>query len=148
MQSLVAAAAVPVLPLELRAADRRVGPLRADPQQLLDLPHGFSYRVVSRIGTLMADGFKVPGSHDGMAAFPGEDGRIILVCNHELAPSEQELSAFTGVDQASFDAVRDKLYDAGHGSTPGAGGTTTTIFNPQTGETERQHLSLAGTDTN
>ena len=148
MQSLVAAATVPALPVELRAADRQVGRLKADPKQLLALPAGFEYRIVSQVGTTMADGFKVPGAHDGMAAFPGADGRIILVCNHELAPTAQAHSAFAGVDQALFDAVRDQLYDAGGGSTPGAGGTTTTVFNPATGETERQHLSLAGTDTN
>ena len=148
MQGLVAAAAVPALPFAARAADRRVGPLKADPKQLLDLPEGFEYRVVSQIGTPMADGFKVPGAHDGMAAFPGKDGRVILICNHELAPNAQRWSAFADVGQDQFDAIRDKLYDQGGGSTPGAGGTTTTIFNPKTGETERQHLSLAGTDTN
>ena len=33
-------------------------------------------------------------------------------------------------------------------STPLTGGTTTTLFNPATGKTERQHLSLAGTENN
>ena len=96
----------------------------------------------------MTDGFSVPGAHDGMAAFPGEDGRIILVSNHELAPSEQRKSAFAGGDDSAFKEAIDKLYDPGGGSTPGAGGTTTTIYNPQTGEAERQYLSLAGTELN
>ena len=39
----------------------------------------------------MDDGFLVPGGHDGMAAFPGPDGKTILVRNHEL-----ETDAHTG----------------------------------------------------
>ena len=148
IQSLVAAAALPAASLEVRAADRKIGPLKADPNQLLDLPSDFRYRVVSQIGTPMADGFAVPGSHDGMAAFSGADGRIVLVTNHELAPSEQRLSAFASADESAFRGALDKLYDAGGGSTPAAGGTTTTIYNSKTGTTERQHLSLAGTELN
>ena len=148
VQSLVAAAAVPALPLELRAADKKVGPLQSDPNRLLDLPAGFDYRIVSQLGTPMADGLNVPGSHDGMAAFAGDNGRIILVCNHEVAPSQQDLSAFAEADPAKYDAISDRLYDRGGGKTPGAGGTTTTVYNPATRETERQHLSLAGTEWN
>jgi secreted PhoX family phosphatase len=96
----------------------------------------------------MGDGFRVPEAHDGMAAFAGDDGRIILICNHELAPSKQRQSAFAGSEEQLFDAALDKLYDPGGGSTPGAGGTTTTIYNPETRETERQFLSLGGTETN
>ena len=96
----------------------------------------------------MSDGLKVPQAHDGMAAFAGDDGRIILVCNHELGLGDQDNGAF-GRDPATMpDFVRDKLYDAGAGVTPGRGGTTTTIYNPASGKTERQHLSLAGTEIN
>jgi secreted PhoX family phosphatase len=124
------------------------GALRPDPGKILDLPPGFSYRVVSRAGDTMSDGFKVPAAHDGMAAFPGEDGRIRVVCNHELPPSHTRHSAF-GDDFASVpESVRDRLYDQGGGRTPGAGGTTTSVYNPRTGETERQFLSLAGTEVN
>ena len=42
----------------------------------------------------MDDGFKVPPAHDGMAAFAGPDGRVILVCNHEMPPAFPEYSAF------------------------------------------------------
>ncbi len=40
------------------------------------------------------------------------------------------------------------LYDRGGDSTPALGGTTTTVYNPATGETEKQFLSLAGTEIN
>ncbi len=63
---------------------RYQGVLRADPNGLLDLPEGFSYQVVSRAGEAMSDGLRVPGAHDGMAAFDGQDGRIVLICNHEM----------------------------------------------------------------
>ena len=148
LQSLIIAAVTPSLPLQARARDRKIGPLTADPNGMLDLPKDFSYRIISRAGTPMSDGLVVPGYHDGMAAFTGEDGRIRLVCNHEIAPSQQRRSAFADVSERVFEDIRHRLYDQGGGSTPGAGGTTTTIINPQSGETERQHLSLAGTELN
>ena len=62
----------------------RYGPLLRDPHRILDLPKGFRYRVISRTGDRMADGFVVPGFPDGMAAFSGRDGKVILIRNHEL----------------------------------------------------------------
>ena len=115
---------------------------------MIDLPVGFSYRIVSRAGERMDDGLRVPNAHDGMAAFAGDDDRIILVCNHELGLNQTNLGAF-GSDVDSIPAaVAEKLYDAGNGVSPLAGGTTTTIYNPATRTTERQHLSLAGTELN
>ena len=96
----------------------------------------------------MSDGLRVPFAHDGMAAFDRDDGRIILVCNHELNPGDFEKSAFTPAFESVPEAVRNRVYDAGKGRTPGAGGTTTTVYNPKTGETEKQCLSLAGTELN
>ena len=101
-----------------------VGPLRVDPDGLLDLPDGFSYRVVSKSGDTMDDGLKVPPAHDGMAAFPGPDGRVILVCNHEMPPAFPEYSAFGTGFQALPDRLKERVYDHGGGTSPGAGGTT------------------------
>ena len=67
-----------------RANDGRIGTLRPDSEKILDLPPGFHHRVISRAGETMSDGLLVPGAHDGMATFPGADGRIILVRNHEM----------------------------------------------------------------
>ena len=44
------------------------GALIPDPQGILDLPKGFSYRVISRSGDMMDDGLLLPGKPDGMAA--------------------------------------------------------------------------------
>ncbi|MFG2876994.1 alkaline phosphatase PhoX [Streptomyces sp. NPDC048337] len=60
------------------------GPLLPDPHGLLDLPAGFSYRVLSRAGTPLRSGEgPVPANCDGMAAFPAPGGRTRLVRNHE-----------------------------------------------------------------
>ena len=148
LQCLAASAASPTIVQSARGSEFVVGPLRADPDGLLDLPAGFSYRVVSKSGDTMDDGLKVPPAHDGMAAFPGPDGKIILVCNHEMPPAFPEYSAFGTGFQALPDRLKERVYDHGGGTSPGAGGTTTTVYDPETGRTERQHLSLAGTELN
>ena len=150
LKCVVAAAATPsILAVgNARASGSAGGALVSDPQRILDLVEGLEYTVVSRFGDPMSDGLRVPAAHDGMAAFPGEGGRIRLVCNHELKPEMRDNSAF----EDNFDdlpaGVRERFYDTGRNRTPGPGGTTTTIFNPATGKTEQQFLSLAGTETN
>ncbi len=148
LQNLTIAVSVPAISVSGRASDTKIGPLRSDPDRILDLPDGYSYTIVSRAGERMADGLVVPHAHDGMAAFAGENGRVILVCNHELRPANSDQSAFAGGFNTQPNAVTEKFYDQGGGKTPGAGGTTTTIYNPETRTTERQHLSLAGTELN
>lgn len=124
-----------------RAPSSALGPLRPDPQGLLDLPEGYSYRVISQAGDAMADGFRVPDRFDGMGSFATLDGRVILVRNHELRPSHHATGpAPEGAGAASaFDRNA-------RGALPG--GTTTLIWNPRTGQTEEQYLSLAGTIRN
>lgn len=144
----LSALALPAAAVGARNLSAPGGSLVADQGKLLDLPEGFTYQVVSRVGTTMSDGLKVPPAHDGMAAFDGDDGRVIIVCNHELPPSHTKYSAFGHQFENLPVSIRDKVYDAGGGRTPGAGGTTTSIYNPATGETERQFLSLGGTELN
>ncbi|MEV6200999.1 alkaline phosphatase PhoX [Streptomyces sp. NPDC051771] len=63
------------------------GPLLPDPAGLLDLPAGFSYRVLSREGEPLRSGEgPVPGRCDGMSAFMGPRGGVRLVRNHENRP--------------------------------------------------------------
>jgi len=149
LQCLAVAAVTPAMPRTARAAgEAGFGPLLTDPAGVLDLPAGFDYRIVSRAGETMSDGLLVPQAHDGMAAFAGTDGRIVLVCNHELAPSHAGHGAFGSGFADLPAAVRARVYDSGGGSTPGAGGTTTTIYDPASGAVERRYLSLAGTELN
>src|SRR5689334_20262215 len=65
------------------------GDLVVDPNHIFDLPPGFTYRVISRKGDPMSDGYKTPGHFDGMGCFPGVagSGTIVLMRNHELGNS-------------------------------------------------------------
>lgn len=148
LQSLTAAAASPALAYARQTAQPWSAPLQADPKRIIDVPEGFSCNVVSRIGDAMADGMFVPGAHDGMATFDGDDGRIILVINHELSAAPQGAGPYKDAYSGLSESMRLRFYDRGEDRTPGLGGTTTVIYNPATGKTEQQFLSLAGTDTN
>ena len=124
------------------------GALKRDVRGLFDLPEGFSYSTLSETGDVMDDGLLVPGDHDGMAAFPGPDGLVTLVRNHELRPEETGLSPFgpNAERLARIDVSR--LYDRTEAGAPQLGGTTTLHVDPQSGRVARQFLSLAGTENN
>jgi secreted PhoX family phosphatase len=111
-------------------------PLRADPAGLLDLPDGFSYRIISRLGDPMDDGGTVPDNADGMGCFAMPDGDIALVRNHELK-----------VHHASGGTLV-RGYDRKPGGAVLPGGTTTILLDPETLVIKRQHRSLAGTIRN
>ncbi len=123
------------------------GPLVADPARLLDLPQGFTYRIVSREGEPMSDGLRTPGAFDAMGCFPvrGSPGRVALVRNHELWPNLTEGGAF-GVDHSLAGAIpRTKFFDFTPAGVPKLGGTTTLIWDMRQHRLLRSHLSLAGT---
>ena len=124
------------------------GPVRKDPNDILDLPDGFSYRVISRQGDEMDDGLLVPARADGMAAFQGTRGNINLVCNHENRPSHPDYGPFGESYERLSLIDQERVYDLGGGKTAGTGGTTTIVYDPGTGETLHRHLSLAGTEVN
>jgi len=58
------------------------GEIVPDAKQILDLPRGFRYQVVSVQGQSMDDGLKVPGWPDGMHAFMLDKHRVVIMCNH------------------------------------------------------------------
>lgn len=124
------------------------GPLVGDPEGLLNLPEGFSYQIISKKGDRMDDGFLVPGRADGMGAFPGKDGKVILVRNHENNPDSFDEGPFGAGNELLKEADAAKFYEMGKGSLPGLGGTTTLIYDPLTKRVEKQYLSLAGTVRN
>lgn len=148
LQSIAAAAVAPSLAQAGRSSRKRLPRLRRDPNKILKLPKGFSYTVVSARGERMSDGLRVPGAHDGMAAFEGENGRVILICNHELSHPWKNYGPFGGNFKSLPDSLKSHVYDRGSDQTPATGGTTTTVYNPTTRKTERQFLSLAGTELN
>ena len=111
-------------------AELGYGPLRpvADAttgMPLLELPKGFRYMTFGWTGDAMDDGRRTPPLHDGMAAFAGENGRVVLVRNHEINIGP---------------ALSEAAYDAQAG-----GGTTTTVFDPAAERVVRTRVSLAGT---
>ena len=116
-----------------------------DPDNLFHLPRGYGYRVFSRVGEKMDDGFLVPGQHDGMAAFPGPDGRTLLVRNHEQLPADVRMSPFGPKQQLLKKIPREMLFDAGKLKQPGLGGTTTLVYDTKGQMLEKHFLSLAGT---
>ncbi len=116
---------------KLAFADK-IGSLLRDPQGILDLPAGFQYKIISTVGETMDDGHLVPNNHDGMAAFAGENGQIILVRNHEVHPLQ-------AVNNLAADLPQ---YDRGC-----SGGTTTLIVDRDR-NLIKHYLSLAGTNRN
>jgi len=124
------------------------GPLHTDPKGLLDLPEGFTYQLLSKTGDAMDDGFLVPGKPDGMAAFADQDGKIILIRNHELEAKNDKIGPF-GPNNERFDRLpKGQGYDTGRGVRPSLGGTTTVLYDPARRRVERQYLSLACTEYN
>lgn len=116
------------------------GALLPDPAGILNLPKGFSYKVISKIGQKMSDGLLTPGNPDGMGTFKGENSRVLIVRNHEISPDDLEKGAF-GKDNELFKNISaDLLYETGKGQLPGLGGTTTLVYNPKTQEIGRAHV--------
>lgn len=132
----------------MSASTARYGPLVLDPEGIFDLPKGFTYRILSKVGDEMDDGLLVPGKPDGMAAFPSSDGRVVIVRNHELFPKDIGVSPFGPMNERLGQVDTSKLYDSRDGALSCLGGTTNLVYNPATGEVEKQFLSLAGTESN
>ena len=124
------------------------GPLVADAAGYFDLPEGFSYRIVSRAGDVLDDGFITPDHFDGMGCIALEDGRLALVRNHEIG-TKHNLPGATG-GRADLEEKLAALPVFGHDDEGRVmpGGTTTLVYDPATGQIAAQYLSLAGTAVN
>ena len=111
------------------------GPLVPDPAGMLDLPRGFSYRLLSSLGNAMTDGCTVPDKADGMGCFDIGKGEIALVRNHELIPSDDA----GGPIAKGFGTRNGEIVP---------GGTTNIVLDAATLEVKREFRSLAGTIRN
>lgn len=133
-----------------RAQDiAKYGKLVIDPDKILDLPKGFSYRVVSKMGDPMSDGFKVPGKHDGMAVFQHDEDRVVLVRNHELGHNHFKLGPFEDNTKLPDSIDKSLVFDPGTKDyQPFVGGTTNVVYNTKTGKIDSEFISLLGTDRN
>ncbi len=120
----------------------KYGPLKSDPKGLLKLPPDFHYKVISRAGSKMDDGFITPDKPDGMGTFAGPNGRVIVVRNHELLLKDK--GPFGTKDKLLKKLPTNKVFDPGN-EFACQGGTTTFVYNEQSREIEKSFLSLAGT---
>ena len=111
------------------------GALVPDPSGMLDLPPGFSYRLLSSLGDPMSDGGTVPDKADGMGCLDPGNGEIVLVRNHELIPSDDG----GGPIAHGFGTRNGKIVP---------GGTTNIVLDARTLEIKRQFRSLGGTIRN
>ncbi|MCA3738011.1 MAG: DUF839 domain-containing protein [Phenylobacterium sp.] len=127
---------------------RGYGPLKRDPLGVLDLPEGFSYRVLSSAGETMDDGFITPDHFDGMGCLPLPDGRLALMRNHELDPDETRLGPSGGRPELETRLAAVPAFDRRPDGRVLPGGVTALVVDPATGRRERQFLALTGTAVN
>ena len=122
------------------------GALVPDPAGIFDLPQGFSYKIISRFGDRMDDGFAVPDRLDGMGSVDIGGGRVALIRNHELPPGNGEGPAGTSAElRARLAALP---HYGGQEGWPHPGGTTTIVYDYKAGRTVSTRLSLSGTIRN
>lgn len=121
----------------VRARSSGNAPLVADPQGVIDLQAGFSYRVLLRAGAAMADGYRLPARPDAMGVFAGPRGRLVLMCNHEV-PGVFEWGPYYPNQPPPQEAWDPEGY----------GGVTRHVVDPRTLEVERSNLVLTGTHWN
>ncbi len=124
------------------------GPLVEDPNGILDLPKGFSYRIVSMAGDEMDDGFLVPYRADGMACFPLRGSKVILMRNHELRHTHVNFGPQGLAHRLVKSPDIDKAYDVDAAGRVLPGGVTRMIYDLRTGRTTHTNLALVGTSTN
>lgn len=147
LQTLMASQFFSCNPIEkTNKLSSKYGPLKKDPEGKLNLPDGFTYKIIAKKGDPMSDGFIHPGAPDGMATFEGPDGKVLIVRNHELMP--EQFGPFGSNNEMLSKIPKEKFYDFGNGTRPSIGGTTTLVFNESTQEIEQSSLSLIGTIRN
>ncbi len=108
-----------------------VGGINLGTTPILELPQGFRYTAISITGQPMNDGGTVPALHDGMAAFYGQPGSVVLVRNHEVGANGS--NPVVPSNGRKYDQL--------------GGGTTTLVIGPDR-RVIFQYASLAGTIRN
>ncbi|GAA3171813.1 MULTISPECIES: alkaline phosphatase PhoX [Streptomyces] len=112
------------------------GPLLPDPDGILALPAGFSYRIVTRTGvTTLDSGEPTPSNHDGTGAFAGPRATTLLVNNHELKGPRADWPHPVPLAEGL-------VYD------PAAAGGCTVVEVAKDGTPVGERVGIAGTSTN
>jgi len=122
---------------------RAYGELLPDPAGLMDLPRGFSYRVISSFGDRMDDGLLVGDYCDGMGCFSAGGSQVVLVRNHELQIQQADRGPLRG-----FEGTAPPVYDRTVAGVALPGGTSNIVYDLATQRVVRQNASLIGTIRN
>lgn len=104
--------------------------------EVLALPAGFSYVTFGWTGSPMTEGGAHPRSQDGMGSFPGHDGTVRLIRNHESRTAAGDTTL--GVPPNGLPKY-DELAN---------GGCTSLDFDPRSRQLVRSFTSIAGTHVN
>ncbi|WP_274556923.1 alkaline phosphatase PhoX [Streptomyces spiramyceticus] len=111
------------------------GPLVPDPEGVVALPAGFTYRIITHSGvTKLESGEYTPSKHDGTATFEGPRGVTLLVNNHELKGPRSKW-------KHPVPLAEGLVYD------PAASGGCTVVEVHRSGEVA-EWVGIAGTSTN
>lgn len=119
-----------------RVPDQPDPTLVRDPNRILDLANGFSYKVLQRVGDKMSDGFRVGGLPDGMGAFDLGGGRVALMRNHEMDKEDWEMSPISR--RASVPKYSKKV----------CGGVSRLVWDSGSGSVLSSNQVLFGTERN
>lgn len=119
------------------AVQRADSQLVPDPEGLLDLREGFTYRVLQTTGEPMSDGYRVPGRPDAMGCFDLGNGTWALMRNHELDRGLRRLNAYPSDTKAPAEALDPKSW----------GGVTRVVLDAR-GTVRSSNLVLTGTSRN
>lgn len=122
---------------------RGYGSLIPNSNAILELPEGFNYKVISKIGDVMDDGIPVPDKADGMGCFALDDSKVVLVRNHEAW-----LENHGPGQRGKQDMLAPYAYDKNDDGIVIPGGTTNIVYDLEKGERVQEFYSLVGTSTN
>ena len=113
-----------------------------DVNKILDIHPSLNYRIISKEGSRMSDGFKVPALADGMGSFKVDD-KIVLVRNHEL-------DLKNGTKRSAFYNMEVQVRELGnmHYDNNAIGGTTNIVLDKSSKNVIKEYLSLSGTHDN
>lgn len=117
------------------------GPLKPVADQngdaILALPDGFSYVTFGKTGQSLLNGGGIHArNHDGMGAFPGPDGTVRLIRNHEMRNAPNDFTMGIVGDPGT-------RYDV-----KGMGGNITIDYDTVKRQPVREFISLNGTIVN
>lgn len=127
-----------------------VGPLQPGRgrilERVLDLPAGFSQRLLAASGNPMGDGRYVPALPMGLGTFSLSDKEVVVLCSYGVRPGSPSRTGPFGYQNHLFnDSDAPRVYDAGPAAAkPAYAAVTSLTYDVQTGRTRQHGLRLGG----